>query len=85
MHSRPPHLYASALINGGCSVKAVQTVLGHASAAITFRTYAHVWPGDQDRTRIVIDSALGVLRTSRGPNDHSGDESADQKAVTLVK
>jgi hypothetical protein len=63
----------------------VQTVLGHASAAITFRTYGHVWPGDEDRTRIVIDSALGVLRTSRGPNDHSGDESADQKAVTLVK
>lgn len=55
------HFFASALIAGGASVKQVQTVLGHSSAVITLRTYAHLWPGDDDRTRNVMDSALGPL------------------------
>jgi site-specific recombinase XerD len=55
------HFAASALISGGASVKQVQTFLGHASAVITLRTYAHMWPGDEDRTRNVLDAALSVL------------------------
>uniref|UniRef100_A0AAU2V233 Tyrosine-type recombinase/integrase n=1 Tax=Streptomyces sp. NBC_00003 TaxID=2903608 RepID=A0AAU2V233_9ACTN len=39
------HFFASALIAGGASVKQVQLVLGHASAVITLRTHAHLWPG----------------------------------------
>ena len=54
------HFTASALISGGASVKQVQTVLGHSSAAITLRVYSHMWPGDEDRTRAVMDAALGV-------------------------
>lgn len=45
------HFYACALIAGGASVKQVQLVLGHASAVITLRIYAHLWPGEEDRTR----------------------------------
>jgi integrase len=55
------HFYASALIAGGASVKQVQQRLGHASAVITLQTYAHLWPGDDDRTRDVIDAALAPL------------------------
>ncbi len=55
------HFAASALISGGASVKQVQTFLGHASAVITLRTYAHLWPGDEDRTRNVLDAALSPL------------------------
>jgi integrase len=58
------HFFASALIAGGASVKQVQTVLGHASAVITLRTYAHLWPGDEDRTRDVMDAALSPLADS---------------------
>jgi len=36
-------------------------VLGHSSAAITLRVYAHLWPGDDDRTRSVMDDALAPL------------------------
>lgn len=61
------HFFASALIAGGASVKQVQTVLGHASAMITLRTYAHMWPGDEDRTRAIVDATLAVLRTDCGP------------------
>lgn len=63
------HFCASALIAGGASVKLVQTVLGHSSAAITLKVYAHLWPGDDERTRTVIESTLGVLRTARGLTD----------------
>lgn len=54
------HFYASALIAGGASVKQVQTVLGHASAVVTLRTYAHLWPGDDDRTRSIIDATFSA-------------------------
>ncbi len=60
------HFYASALIAGGASVKTVQTLLGHASPTITLRTYAHLWPGEDDRTRALIDATLSVLRTDCG-------------------
>jgi integrase len=55
------HFYASALIAGGASVKVVQTRLGHASAVITLNTYGHLWPGDDDLTRDVMDAAFGPL------------------------
>jgi integrase len=58
------HFFASALISGGASVKQVQTVLGHSSAMVTLKTYAHLWPGDEDRTRDVMDAALGPLADS---------------------
>lgn len=58
------HFAASALISGGASVKQVQAFLGHASAVITLRTYAHLFPGDEDRTRDVLDAALGPLADS---------------------
>lgn len=58
------HFTASALISGGASVKQVQAVLGHASATITLRTYAHLFPGDDDRTRNVMDAVLSPLADS---------------------
>ncbi|WP_019058248.1 tyrosine-type recombinase/integrase [Streptomyces prunicolor] len=74
------HFYASALIAGGASVKQVQLVLGHASAVITLRIYAHLWPGEEDRTRTVMDAVLGGLRTGCGPGDAATKEIAGQKA-----
>jgi integrase len=63
------HFFASALISGGASVKQVQAACGHASPLVTLKTYAHLWPGDEDRTRTILDSALAVLRTNRGLSD----------------
>lgn len=62
------HYFASALIAAGCSVKAVQTAMGHASAKMTLDTYTHLWPGDDDRIRAAIGAAfcevsLDPLRT----------------------
>jgi integrase len=49
------HFYASALIRAGLSVRAVSDRLGHANAAMTLNTYAHLWPDDEDRSRRAID------------------------------
>ena len=56
------HFYASALISQGASVKVVQERLGHASAVETLNTYSHLWPDDEDRTRVAIDVVLGSDR-----------------------
>jgi integrase len=74
------HFYASALIAGGASVKQVQLVLGHASAVITLRIYAHLWPGEEDRTRTVMDAVLGGLRTGCGQVGDVTRETAGQTA-----
>ncbi|GAA0644837.1 hypothetical protein GCM10009535_22840 [Streptomyces thermocarboxydovorans] len=74
------HFFASALIAGGASVKQVQLVLGHASAVITLRIYAHLWPGEEDRTRSVMDAVLGGLRTGCGLQDQAIKETAGQRA-----
>ncbi len=72
------HFYASALIAGGASVKQVQLVLGHASAVITLGIYAHLWPGEEDRTRAVMDAVLGGLRTGCGQVGSQTRESTGQ-------
>jgi integrase len=73
------HAFASALISGGASVKQVQTVLGHANAAITLKTYSHMWPGDEDRTRSIVDAVFDVLRTGCGLDDLASGKTAGQE------
>lgn len=68
------HFYASALIRSGASAKVVQTRLGHASAKITLDVYGHLWPDEEDRTRVAIDAVLSpadiarTQETSQGPS-----------------
>ena len=52
------HMYASALIRFGESVKTVQHLLGHSSPAITLNVYAHLWPDSDDRARSAIEAAF---------------------------
>ena len=60
------HYTASALIAGGASGRQGQVFLGHSSAAITLRVYAHLWPGDDDRTRDVMDARLAEVAQAAG-------------------
>lgn len=58
------HFYASLLIAQGLPVTVVAARLGHKDLNETLRTYAHLWPDDDDRTRDAVDAVL------------SGDQSA---------
>lgn len=58
------HFYASGLIAAGCDVVTVQRALGHASATTTLRTYTHLWPTAEDRTR---SAAAGLIAAATSP------------------
>jgi integrase len=51
------HLYASALIRFGESVKTVQHLMGHSSPTVTLEVYTHLWPDSDDRARQAVESA----------------------------
>jgi integrase len=53
------HYFATLLIFAGASVKTVQVALGHSSPTITLNTYVGLWPEQIDRTRSLVDQALG--------------------------
>lgn len=44
------HYFTSGLIAAGCDVVTVQRAMGHASAAPTLSTDAHLWPTAEDKT-----------------------------------
>ena len=61
------HYYATVLIHGGASVKTVQLALGHSTPTVTLNTYAYEWPDVLDRTRSLVDAALGARETAAMP------------------
>ena len=57
------HTAASLAVSAGANVKAVQRMLGHASAALTLDRYADLFDDDLDA---VADRLDAVARTARG-------------------
>lgn len=55
------HYFATLLIHAGASVKTVQMALGHSTPTVTLDTYVGLWPDQIDRTRTLVDAALGTL------------------------
>lgn len=49
------HTAASLAISSGANVKAVQTMLGHTSAAMTLDVYADLFPDDLDAVGVALD------------------------------
>jgi len=52
------HYYASAMLDGGASIRDVSEYLGHADPGFTLRVYAHLMPSSEDRARSIMDRAL---------------------------
>lgn len=55
------HSYASIAIAHGTDVKALQTSMGHASAAMTLDVYADLWPDRLDVVNDAIDAAYMAM------------------------
>ena len=71
------HTYASVLLDAGESIKALSTYLGHADPGFTLRTYTHLLPTSEDRTRRAIDKAFGEDQADDdGPKPGDGLETA---------
>ncbi len=56
------HTAASLAISAGANVKAVQTMLGHKSGALTLDTYADLFPDDLEAVADALDGAVDALR-----------------------
>lgn len=52
------HSYASLLLDGGVSIRAVAEYLGHSDPGFTLRVYGHLMPASGERTRNAVDLAL---------------------------
>lgn len=53
------HFFATLLIHKGANVKTVQLALGHSTPMITLNEYVGEWPELEERTRTIVDAALG--------------------------
>ncbi len=77
------HTAASLAISAGANVKAVQTMLGHASAVLTLDTYADLFPDDLELVsaawttlgRESLKSAADQLRTGTQEGPDQNDQS----------
>jgi integrase len=62
------HTFASVLLDAGESVRALADYLGHRDPGFTLRTYTHLMPSSEDRTKRAVDTALGgSWAASNGP------------------
>jgi integrase len=69
------HAYASVLLDAGESIKALSEYLGHSDAGFTLRTYTHLMPNSESRTRRAMDAALthaGPGATTSAPANPEG-------------
>jgi hypothetical protein len=63
------HFYASVLLDAGESIKALSPYLGHADPGFTLRTYTHLMPSSEARTKRAVDAVYG----GRTPADEEPD------------
>lgn len=61
------HLYASALLDAGESIKALSEYLGHHDPGFTLRTCTHLVPSSQARTRAAVDAMWAAPGADHGP------------------
>jgi hypothetical protein len=72
------HAYASVLLDAGESIKALSEYLGHSDPGFTLRTYTHLLPSSETRTRKAIDDAFTEAETGEVEAEGSGDPPATQ-------
>ncbi|MFE9256232.1 tyrosine-type recombinase/integrase [Streptomyces sp. NPDC006879] len=63
------HFYASVLLDAGESIRALKEYLGHSDPGFTLRTYTHLMPSSEGRTR----KAVNRLYQGPGNHDHGPD------------
>jgi len=73
------HTAASLAIASGANVKAVQQMLGHASAAMTLDVYAGLFGDDLDAVALALDGLVPPLRplNASDPDQPSRSDGAD--------
>ncbi|MFI9079439.1 tyrosine-type recombinase/integrase [Streptomyces sioyaensis] len=69
------HFYASVLLDAGESIKALSEYLGHHDPSFTLRTYTHLMPTSETRTRAAVDRVFrGEDGAEDGPSTALGED-----------
>ncbi|HEY5455272.1 MAG TPA: site-specific integrase [Acidothermaceae bacterium] len=58
------HFFASTLLDGGTNVRALSEYLGHSDPGFTLRTYTHLMPASEDRTKRAVDGMFERLENA---------------------
>ena len=58
------HFYASKLLDGGTSIRTLADYLGHADPGFTLRTYTHLMPEAEDKSKRVLDGVFKRLESA---------------------
>lgn len=67
------HFYASVLLDAGESIKALSEYLGHHDPSFTLRTYTHLMPSSETRTRAAVDRVFrAASEADDGPDAAHG-------------
>ncbi|MFP1627776.1 tyrosine-type recombinase/integrase [Streptomyces sp. 5K101] len=66
------HFYASVLLDAGESIKALSEYLGHHDPGFTLRTYTHLMPSSETRTRAAVDTVWAASVADNGPETAQG-------------
>ncbi|MFD3620976.1 tyrosine-type recombinase/integrase [Streptomyces sp. NPDC058676] len=77
------HAYASVLLDAGESMKALSEYLGHSDPGFALRTYTHLLPSSETRTRKAIDDAF--TETEAEAEDGGGPPAAPGTSVPPAK
>jgi len=72
MHALRQH-YASVLLDAGESIKAVSEYLGHSDPGFTLRTYTHLMPNSDARTRNAVDESFARYMSATSTPESTAD------------
>ncbi|MFF0743012.1 tyrosine-type recombinase/integrase [Streptomyces sp. NPDC004111] len=61
------HFYASVLLDGGESIKALSVYLGHSDPGFTLRIYTHLMPSSEERTRKALSAVFRRINPEELP------------------
>jgi integrase len=76
------HFYASVLLDGGESIKALSEYLSHADPGFTLRTYPHLMPSSSERTRRAVDGVFQPVDSEQAEGPEPRPEGADSGPPT---
>ena len=77
------HAYASVLLDARESIKALSEYLGHSDPGFTLRTYTHLLPSSETRTRKAIDDAFTEDKATCPPTRAHQCPQQDQCALNV--
>ena len=66
------HYFASLLLEGGVSIRALADYLGHSDPGFTLRVYSQLMPTSNDKARAVVDGFLTAAAVESSLNDDPG-------------